>query len=90
MLMKLTPLVNFINILWVAFLPIFFHLKTKKSDCNGRKNFAKHNRKKSCLKNVGEIDAFFRKLLGLPRSMLEGGKSPRLSGTALSVMIPAM
>jgi len=34
MLMKLTPVVNFINILQAAFAPILLHQKNTKPNCN--------------------------------------------------------
>jgi len=34
MLMKLTPVVNFINFLWAAFAPIFFWQKNTKPNCS--------------------------------------------------------
>jgi len=37
MLVKLTPVVNFINILPAAFAPILFHQKVTKPNCNKRK-----------------------------------------------------
>jgi len=37
MLMKLTPVVNLINILQAAFVPIFWRQKIRKPNCNKRK-----------------------------------------------------
>jgi len=58
MLMTLTLVLNFINILQATFVPIFFHLKlTKFSREDPRKA---QSYKKICSKNVDEIDTLLQ------------------------------
>jgi len=55
-LVKVTPAVNFINILQASFEPISFGQKITKPKLQAHKSYAKQFCMKWCSENVGEID----------------------------------
>jgi len=58
MLMKLTPIVNFINILRAVFELIFFHQKKSKPNCDERKAAQSTFVQKRLWENVDESDTW--------------------------------
>ncbi len=55
--LKLTPGVNFTNILWAAFAPKSFCQKITNPNCKHMKGAKRTWVWKSCLQNIGEIDS---------------------------------
>jgi hypothetical protein len=53
---KLTPVVNFTNILQAAYAPIFLRQKSTNLKSKYKKALRKTFVRKSCAYNVGEID----------------------------------